>query len=248
MRFSEALARLDRRQPETMPEPSLDRIRAIAELLDDPQLTFPTIHVTGTNGKTTIARAATAISCAHGITTGLFTSPHLLTVRERLSVCGVDISEEEFAEEWAHLEPYLDVVDSRGEGDTTYFEALTALAFLWFADKPVGLGVVEVGMGGSWDVTNVVEGGVAVIGEVSLDHPELGSTVREVATEKAGIVKPGTIVVAREQPHPEALEVIEARANEVGATVLYEWRGWGGAARLPAVGGQRLRVEGAHSQ
>ena len=247
MRFAETEARLDERQPETMPEPSLDRIRAIAELLDDPQLTFPTIHVTGTNGKTTIARAATAISCAHGITTGLFTSPHLLTVRERLSVCGVDISEEEFAEEWAHLEPYLDVVDSRGEGDTTYFEALTALAFLWFADKPVGLGVVEVGMGGSWDATNLVAGDVAVIGEIALDHPELGATVREVATEKAGIVKPGKLVVIREQPHPEALEVIEARAAEVDATVLLEGRDWEIAARVPAVGGQEFRIEGAHS-
>ena len=247
MRFAESEARLDERQPEHMPEPSLDRIRAITELLDDPQLTFPTIHVTGTNGKTTIARAAAAISCAHGITTGLFTSPHLLTVRERLSVCGVDISEEEFAEEWAHLEPYLEVVDARGEGATTYFEAATALAFLWFADKPVGLGVVEVGMGGSWDATNLVAGDVAVIGEVALDHPELGATVREVATEKAGIVKPGKLVVVREQPHPEALEVIEARAAEVDATVLLEGRDWEIAARVPAVGGQQFRIEGASS-
>ena len=103
MRFEEALARLDRRQPEHMPEPSLDRIRAIAELLDDPQRTYPTIHITGTNGKSTIARAAAAVACGHGLTTGLFTSPHLLSVRERLSVCGTDISEEAFAEEWDHL-------------------------------------------------------------------------------------------------------------------------------------------------
>ena len=193
MRFDEAVARLERRQPEHMPEPSLDRIRAIAELLDEPQRTYPTIHVTGTNGKTTIAEAAAAVACEHGITAGLFTSPHLLTVRERLSVCGVDISGEEFAEGWAHLEPYLELADGRGSGAATYFEAVTALAFLWFADKPVGLGVFEVGMGGSWDATNVIEGDVAVIGEVGLDHPELGSTVREVATEKAGIVKPGKV-------------------------------------------------------
>jgi dihydrofolate synthase/folylpolyglutamate synthase len=246
MRFEEAVARLDRRQPEHMPEPSLDRIRLISELLDDPQRTYPTIHVTGTNGKTTISRAAAEIACAHGVTTGLFTSPHLHTVRERLSLCGVEITEEEFAEEWAHLEPYLEVVDARGGTAATYFEVVTALAFLWFADKPVGLGVFEVGMGGSWDATNLVAGDVAVIGEVGLDHPELGSTVPEVAKEKSGIVKAGKVAVVREQPS-EALDVIEGRAKEVDATILLEWRDWEVGARLPAVGGQEFRVDGVHA-
>ena len=215
MRFEEAVTRLDLRQPEHMPEPSLDRIRAVSALLDDPQLTYPTIHVTGTNGKTTIARAAADIACAHGVKAGLYTSPHLHTVRERLSVCGVEISEEDFAEEWVHLEPFLEVVDGQEQGASTYFEAVTALAFLWFADKPVGLAVVEVGMGGSWDATNVVASDVAVIGEIGLDHPELGSTVQEVATEKAGIIKAGKTVVVREQPD-DALKVIEARASRGG--------------------------------
>lgn len=246
MRFDEAVERLERRQPEHMPEPSLDRIRAVSALLDDPQLTYPTIHVTGTNGKTTIARAAAELACAHGLTTGLFTSPHLHSVRERLSLCGEQISEEEFAEEWRHLEPFLDMVDAQGNGAATYFEAVTALAFLWFADKPVGLAVVEVGMGGSWDATNLVTGDVAVIGEVGLDHPELGSTVREVATEKAGIVKQGKVAVIREQPS-DALHVIEARAKEMEATLLLEGRDWDAAARLPAVGGQEFRVEGVHT-
>ncbi|HEX5937181.1 MAG TPA: Mur ligase family protein [Actinomycetota bacterium] len=242
MRFEDALARLDRRQPEHMPEPSLDRIRAITELLDDPQHTYPAIHVTGTNGKSTIARIAAAITCAHGLTTGLFTSPHLLTVRERISVCGADIFEEEFAEEWEHLEPFLEIVDGKGDVDATYFEALTALAFLWFADKPVGLAVLEVGMGGSWDATNVAHGAVAVIGEVGLDHPELGSTVREVASEKAGIIEPGSTVAVRAQPYGDALDVIESRAAEVGATVFHEDRDWKVAARLPALGGQQFRI------
>lgn len=246
MRFEEAVARLDRRQPEHMPEPSLDRIRAVSELLDDPQLTYPTIHVTGTNGKTTIARATAAIACAHGVTTGLFTSPHLRTVRERLSVCGAEISEEDFAEEWVHLEPYLEVVDGQASGESTYFEAVTALAFLWFADKPVGLAVFEVGMGGSWDATNLVASDVAVVGEIALDHPELGSTLQEVATEKAGIVKLGKVVVVREQPE-EALKVIEARATEVGAAKLLEGPDWGVVARLSAVGGQQFRVQGLHA-
>jgi dihydrofolate synthase/folylpolyglutamate synthase len=245
MRFEEAVTRLDLRQPEHMPEPSLDRIRAVSALLDDPQLTYPTIHVTGTNGKTTIARAAADIACAHGVTTGLFTSPHLRTVRERLSVCGVEISEDDFAEEWEHLEPFLEVVDGQEQGASTNFEAVTALAFLWFADKPVGLAVVEVGMGGSWDATNVVASDVAVIGEVGLDHPELGSTVQEVATEKAGIVKAGKTVVVREQPD-DALKVIEARASEVGATVLLEERDWEVEVRSLAVGGQQFRVRGVH--
>jgi dihydrofolate synthase / folylpolyglutamate synthase len=246
MRFEDAAAQLNRRQPEHMPEPSLDRIRAVSELMDDPQLTYPTIHVTGTNGKTTIARAAADITCAHGVKSGLFTSPHLHTVRERLSVCGVEISEEEFAEEWVHLAPYLEVADGQEHGASTYFEAITALAFLWFADKPVGLAVIEVGMGGSWDATNLVAGDVAVIGEIGLDHPELGSSVQEVATEKAGIIKPGKIVVVREQPD-EALKVVEARASDVGATVLLEGRDWDVTARLPAVGGQQFRVQGAHA-
>jgi dihydrofolate synthase/folylpolyglutamate synthase len=245
-RFTDAAAELDRRQPEHMPEPSLDRIRLVSELMDDPQLTYQTIHVTGTNGKTTIARAAADIACAHGVKSGLFTSPHLHTVRERLSVCGVEISEDEFAEAWAHLAPYLEVADEREHGALTYFEAITALAFLWFADKPVDLAVVEVGMGGSWDATNLVAGDVAVIGEVGLDHPELGSSVQEVATEKAGIVKSGKTVVVREQPD-DALKVIEARATDVGATVLLEGRDWEVTARLPAVGGQQFRVRGAHT-
>jgi folylpolyglutamate synthase/dihydropteroate synthase len=245
-RFEDAVAELDRRQPEHMPEPSLDRIRVVSELMDDPQLTYQTIHVTGTNGKTTIARAAAELACAHGVKSGLFTSPHLHTVRERLSVCGVEISEDEFAEAWAHLGPYLEVADAREHGASTYFEAITALAFLWFADKPVDLAVVEVGMGGSWDATNLVAGDVAVIGEVGLDHPELGSSVQEVATEKAGIVKSGKTVVVREQPD-EALKVIEARATDVGATVLLEGRDWDVTARLPAVGGQQFRVRGEHA-
>jgi dihydrofolate synthase / folylpolyglutamate synthase len=246
MGFEEAVARLDRRQPEHMPEPSLDRIRAITELLDDPQLTYPTIHVTGTNGKTTIAHAAVAAACAHGVTTGRYTSPHLVTVRERISLCEDPISEEEFAEEWEHLEPVLEVVDAKGMGETTYFEVVTALAFLWFADKPVGLGVFEVGMGGSWDATNLIAGDVAVIGEVSLDHPELGSTVREVATEKAGIIKEGKSVVVRRQPDDDAMAVIEDRVREVGAAVLLEGRDWEAEGRVPAVGGQSFRIRGAH--
>lgn len=244
MRFADAVAELNGRQPEHMPEPDLDRIGAVAELLDHPERTYPTVHVTGTNGKTTTARLVSRLACAHGVTTGLFTSPHLRSVTERLQLCGQDMSEAEMGEEYGHLLPYLRTVDER-VGPVTYFEALTALAFLWFADKPVGLGVFEVGMGGTWDATNLVTGDVAVLCPVGLDHPELGSTPAQVAGEKAGVVKPGKVAVVREQ-EPEALEVIEARCAEVGATMVLEGRDWGLEGRTPAVGGQSLSVRGRH--
>jgi dihydrofolate synthase/folylpolyglutamate synthase len=246
VRLPDALAELDARQPEHMPKPDLERVSALVDLLDAPQLTYPTVHVTGTNGKTTTARLAAGIACAHGIVTGLFTSPHLRSVTERLQLCGEPIGEDEFAREYEHLVPYLQAVDER-TGRVTYFEALTALAFLWFADKPVGLGVFEVGMGGTWDATNLVAGEVAVLCPVGLDHPELGSTVAEVAGEKAGIIKPGRAAVVREQP-PEALEVIRDRCFEVGARLLLEGPDWGLRARVPAVGGQALSIRGLHAE
>ena len=142
MRYDDALAELDARR-ETRMLPDLSRILRIATLLDDPQLTYPSIHVTGTNGKGTVARVATAVACVHGLTTGLYTSPHLLEVTERLSICGNDITEAEFAAEYEHLLPILELVDRESDERVTYFEALTALAYLWFADRPVQLGVMR---------------------------------------------------------------------------------------------------------
>jgi dihydrofolate synthase/folylpolyglutamate synthase len=246
VRFDRAVAELDARQPEHLPEPDLERIRALAELLDDPQLRYPTIHVTGTNGKTTTARVAAGLACAHGLTTGLFTSPHLASVVERFEICGEPIGEETFAEEFGHLSPFLRAVDER-VGPVTYFEALTALGYLVFADAPVGLAVFEVGMGGTWDATNLVAGDVGVICPVGLDHRELGSTIAEVASEKAGIVKQGKVVIVREQ-EPEAIEVIERRCEEQIATLLLEDREWGLERRTAAVGGQALVVRGLHAE
>ncbi|HJY32749.1 MAG TPA: Mur ligase family protein [Actinomycetota bacterium] len=245
MRFADAVAELGRRQPEHMPKPDLDRMRALATLLAEPQLTYPTIHVTGTNGKTTTARLASAVACAHGLTTGLFTSPHLDSVTERLQVCGDPMAEEAFGEEFEHLLAYLRTVDER-VGRVTYFEALTALAYLSFADTPVALGVFEVGMGGTWDATNLVSGDVAVLCPIGLDHPELGSTIVEVAREKAGIIKQGKVAVVREQ-EDEALEVIERRCEEQIATLLLEGRDWQVAELTPAVGGQALAIGGLHA-
>jgi dihydrofolate synthase / folylpolyglutamate synthase len=245
MRFADAVAELGRRQPEHMPKPDLDRMRALAILLAEPQLTYPTIHVTGTNGKTTTARLAAGIACAHGLTTGLFTSPHLESVTERFEICGELMSEQAFGEEFEHLLAYLRTVDER-VGRVTYFEALTALAYLSFADAPVALGVFEVGMGGTWDATNLVSGDVAVLCPIGLDHPELGSTIAEVAREKAGIIKQGKVAVVREQ-EGEALEVIERRCEEQIATLLLEGREWRLDDLAAAVGGQALAILGLHA-
>src|SRR4029453_4971098 len=221
----------------------LEGIPALATLLADPQLTYPTIHVTGTNGKTTTARLAAAIACAHGLTTGLFTSPHLASVTERFEICGDPMAEEAFGEEFEHLLAYLRTVDER-VGRVTYFEALTALAYLSFADAPVALGVFEVG--GTWDAHNLVSGDVAVLCPIGLDHPQLGSTIAEVTGEKAGIIKQGKVAVVREQ-EDEALEVIRQRCEEQIATLLLEGRDWELADLTPAVGGQAIAIRGLHA-
>ena len=230
-----------------MPGPSLDRIAALADYLDHPELTYPTVHVTGTNGKTTTTRTVTSIACAHNLTVGTFISPHLVSVTERLSLCGESITEEDFAQEYSRLQPLFERVDGLGADlKVTYFEALTALAYLWFADAPVGLGVFEVGMGGTWDATNLVNGDVAVICPVGLDHQAiLGPTLADIAGEKAGILKEGRPAVVRQQ-RPEAMEVIERRAQEVGAPLLREGEAFELTSRARAVGGQAVTVRGLH--
>jgi dihydrofolate synthase / folylpolyglutamate synthase len=245
MGFADAVADLDGRQPSRM-VPDLDRISAVAELLDHPERTYPSVHVTGTNGKTTTARLIARILCAHGLATGVYTSPHLASVTERLSLCDEDIAEEDFAETYEHLRPYLQEVDPRGEERVTYFETLTALAYLWFADKPVDAAVFEVGMGGEWDATNLIDAKVAVFCSIDVDHPELGSTVEEVAREKAGIIKPRATVVVQDTG-PDALPAIESRAADAGATLLLRGRDYRLVERTPAVGGQRVTVAGSRA-
>jgi dihydrofolate synthase/folylpolyglutamate synthase len=246
MDYAAAVADLDARQPQRM-LPDLERIRAVADLLDHPERTYRTVHVTGTNGKTTTARLVGRILCAHGLGSGVYTSPHLRRVTERVALCDDEISEREFAETYGHLLPVLRDVDGRGDEPVTYFETLTALAYLWFADKPVDVGVFEVGMGGEWDATNLVASEVAVFCPIDLDHPELGSTVEEIAREKAGILKPGSAAVVAEQ-HPEALEAIRGRADDLGVGLRLEGKDFGLAARDPGVGGQLLRVRGLEAE
>jgi dihydrofolate synthase / folylpolyglutamate synthase len=246
MNYEEAFRDLDGRQAESMPERGLDRIRAVAELLDHPELTYPSIQVTGTNGKTTTARMITDLACGHGLATGTFVSPHIADLTERISLCGAPISKEEFAETYEHLLPFLERVDGPSLR-VTYFETLTALAYLWFADKPVDLGVFEVGLGGIWDATNLARGDVAVLCPIGIDHVRLlGSTIDEIATEKAGIVKEGRVAVVREQ-RPEAMTVIERRCKEVGAELVVEGIDFGLGARTQGVGGQSLSIQGRYA-
>ena len=239
MDLSEALAELEARGEGRM-VPDLDRIRALTELMNHPERTYPSVHVTGTNGKTTTVRLVSRILCAHGLAAGAYTSPHLSSVTERFVLCDEEMAAKEFAETYEHLMPYLEEVDRRGER-VTYFETLTALAYLWFADKPVDAGVFEVGMGGEWDATNLVDSKVAVFCSIDLDHPELGSTVEEVAKEKAGIIKPGATVVI-EDPSPEVLPVIEAHAEELGCPTVAHGRDYWIDERASAVGGQQMTV------
>ncbi len=246
MRFDEAVADLDGRGQHRI-VPGLERIQALTELLDHPERTYPSIHVAGTNGKTTTTRLAARILCAHGLAAGVYTSPHLTSVTERIALCDEEISESEFAEAYAHLKPFLDEVDGNGDEPVTYFETLTALAFLWFADKPVDAAVLEVGMGGRWDATNVVEAPVALICPIGLDHRELGSTIAEVAAEKAAIIKPEATAIVRSQD-AEALEVIDRRAKDVGADVRVEDRDFAVTARELAVGGQQISIRGLEKE
>jgi dihydrofolate synthase / folylpolyglutamate synthase len=237
------------RTPEHDLEPTLDRIQAVVELLGDPQRTYPSIHITGTNGKTSTARVIEAILRESGLKTGRFTSPHLHSIRERISIAGEPIREEAFIAAYEEVLPYVEIVDARsaetGEPRLSYFEVVVAVAYAAFADAPIDVAVVEVGMGGAWDATNVIDADVAVITPVDVDHTRfLGTTPEEIAGEKAGIVKPGAVVVSAVQPHDEVAELIRARCGEVDARLVAEGVDFGILTREVAVGGQLVSLRG----
>jgi dihydrofolate synthase/folylpolyglutamate synthase len=242
--FGRVEAALRSRWPESKLEPSLDRIRALVDLLGDPQATYPVIHIAGTNGKTSTARMIDSLLGGFGLRVGRFTSPHLTSATERISVDGMPIHRARFVAAFDDVAPYVDLVDKDQPVPLSYFEVLTAMGFVAFADAPVDVAVVEVGMGGSWDSTNVADGRVAVVTPVALDHTRyLGSTVAAIAREKAGIIKPGSIAVLAAQA-PEAAEVLLRRAAEVDATVAREGQEFGVLRRGVAVGGQQLVLQG----
>jgi folylpolyglutamate synthase/dihydropteroate synthase len=232
------------RRPEHAINPSLDRIADLVSLLGDPQRSYPIVHITGTNGKTSTARMTQTLLRARGLRTGLFTSPHLVSIRERICIDGEPLSAERFVEVYREIEPYLDLVDSRQPVQLSFFEVLTGMAFAAFADAPVDVAVIEVGMGGTWDNTNVADGAVAVITPISIDHAQwLGDTVAAIAADKAGIIKPGAVAVIGRQPVEAASELLR-RAGQVGASVAREGIEFGVLARELAVGGQRVSIKG----
>lgn len=247
-RYVEIERELETRWPESRIEPTLDRVRAVTDILGDPQAAYPVVHLAGTNGKTSTARMVESLLRAFGLRTGLYTSPHLHSVRERIRLDGEPVDLERFVRMHDDIAPYVDAVDRRtvelGGPRLSYFELLTVLAFATFADAPVDVAVVETGMGGTWDATNVADGVVATVLPVDLDHQEyLGPDVATIAGEKAGIIKAEASVVLAHQGL-DAAEVLLRRAVEVGATVAREGVEFGVVSRAPAIGGQLLSLQG----
>ena len=236
------------RAPENDIEPSLDQITAVMELLGDPQRAFPVIHITGTNGKTSTARLVESLLRALGLRTGRFTSPHLHDIRERIALDGRPIDVEKFLTAYDNVLPFLEIVDAAdaaaGRPRMNYFQALVAIGYAAFADAPVDVAVVEVGLGGTWDATNVADGQVAVVTPIAIDHTRLlGSTEVQIALEKGGIIKAGAIAIVGVQD-PDVIEVLTERGEEVGARLAHEGNDFGVLTRDVAVGGQLVSLRG----
>lgn len=228
--------------------PRLEPTRRVAELLGDPQRSAPVVHITGTNGKTSTSRMIESLLRASGLKPGLLTSPHLVRVNERILIDGEPISNEALARNWDDIQPYLLIVDTEleaaGEEPLTFFEALTVLAFACFADAPVDVIVLEVGMGGEWDSTNVADGQVAVFTPIALDHQNrLGDTVAEIARTKAGIIKPAASVVTAMQSL-EAMDELRDAARQFEAHVAIERVDFAVESTTVAVGGQVVDLRG----
>ena len=246
--YAEAEDALLSRWPETRLDPTLDRVEMLVELLGDPQRAYPVVHLTGTNGKTSTSRIVDTLLRALGLRTGRFTSPHVESMTERISIDGEPLSDEAFVGTYNEVAPYAVLVDGSPENlsghPLSFFETVVGMAFAAFADAPVDAAVVEVGMGGVWDATNVADGKVAVVTPVAVDHAKyLGETAVDIAVEKAGIIKPGATVVSAHQPE-EVAQVLHDRCTEVGATLAREGVDFGVLHRVPAVGGQMLRLRG----
>jgi dihydrofolate synthase/folylpolyglutamate synthase len=246
--FAEAEDALLSRWPETRLEPSLDRITALLDVLGNPQASYPVIHLTGTNGKTSTSRMIDTLLRGLELRTGRFTSPHVERINERISVDGEPLSDEEFVAAFNDVAPYLELVDAQEPHPLSFFETIVAMAYARFAEAPVDVAVVEVGMGGSWDATNVADGAVAVVLPVAVDHERyLGGAPAVIAVEKAGIIKPGAVAVLAQQ-QPEVAQVLLERVAEVGATVAREGMEFGVVSRSPAVGGQLVSLQGLRAR
>lgn len=235
---------------EAHPRPRIEPVRRLAELAGTPQLSYPVIQIAGTNGKTSTSRAIESLLRAHGLRTGLFTSPHLVSFTERFQLDGEAVHGNQLADAWDELRLPLQVVDAEleaaGQGPITFFEALAVLAFVLFADAPVEAAVIEVGMGGEWDATNIADATVAVFTPIDLDHTAiLGGDVAEIARTKAGIVKAGSVVVTAVQQPAAVAEIIEA-AEEANAHLFIAGRDFALLDDRLAVGGRQIDVRGFH--
>jgi len=232
------------RRPEHSVDLALDRMAELVGLLGDPQRACPVIHITGTNGKTSTARMTDALLRSRGLRTGRFTSPHLVSITERICVDGAPIDPERFVAAYEEVIPYVQLVDARHPVEMSFFEVLTGMAFAIFADTPVDVMVLEVGVGGQDDATNVADGAVAIVTPISLDHTRLlGGTIEEIAAQKVGIIKPEAVAVLAQQPLAAA-EVLLRRVVQVGASVAREGVEFGVMSREQAVGGQQLVLRG----
>jgi len=242
--YDELLTRIG----EASPRPRIEPARRLAELAGTPQLSYPVIQVAGTNGKTSTSRAIESLLRAHGLRTGLFTSPHLVSFTERFQVDGAPMGGQQLAEGWSELQLPLQVVDAEleaaGQSPITFFEALAVLAFTLFADAPVDVAVIEVGMGGEWDATNIADARIAVFTPIDLDHTAiLGPDVGAIARTKAGIVGPGSTVVSAAQD-PEALTEIAEAAAYHEAHLYVAGRDFGIVDDRLAVGGRQVDARG----
>ena len=253
--LAEVEEELDERWPETKIEPSLDRIEMLMDLLGHPERSFDVIHIAGTNGKSSTARMVDSLLRAFHRRVGLVTSPHLQRVTERIGVDGQPIHPRDYVRIWHEIKPFVEMVDAQSDVPMSKFEVLVGLSYAAFADAPVDVAVVEVGLGGRWDATNVVNADVSVITPVGLDHTDyLGDTLAEIAGEKAGIIKPRedaddpltpneNIVVIAEQD-PEAMRVILQQAVDVEAGVARSGSEFAALESRIAVGGQQVTIQG----
>ncbi|WP_237209160.1 bifunctional folylpolyglutamate synthase/dihydrofolate synthase [Rothia nasimurium] len=236
------------RAPEHKMAPRLDAMTRAVEILGEPNKAAPVIHITGTNGKTSTARMIERLLMAHDIRVGRYTSPHISKVTERISIDGAPVADSTFVRIWGEIQPYLQIVDAEleaaGAPRITYFEALTILAFAIFADEPVDVMVLEVGIGGSWDATNVADATVSVVTPIGLDHTDmLGETLAEIAGEKAGIIKDGGFLISAAQD-PSAAQVLLEAARAHNADYRFEGVEFGAVDRTAGVGGQLLTIQG----
>ena len=235
---------------EANPRPRIEPVRRLAELVGSPQLSYPVIQVAGTNGKTSTSRAIESLVRAYGLRTGLFTSPHLVDFTERFQIDGEPVSGKVLADAWDELRLPLQVLDAEleaeGMGAITFFEALAVLAFTLFADAPVDVAVIEVGMGGEWDATNIADAQVAVFTPIDLDHTAvLGPDIETIARTKSGIVKQGSTVVTASQAATALVELVEAAERE-DAHIFVAGRDFDVTEDLLAVGGRQVSLRGLH--